>query len=154
MNETKSEALKIAASLAKPFEGLHLAPYFCPAGVPTQGYGTVWKPEGTRVSMSDPEISEATAEEWLKYGLMSALEGALRASPNLINHPRKLGAVTDFIFNLGVTRYRASTFRKKVASEDWEEAVIELKKWRKAGGKVLRGLVRRRAAEAVYFDIT
>lgn len=151
MNATKDEALEIAVVLAKEFEGLHLAPYYCPALVPTQGYGTVWKPDGTRVSISDPVISENTAEEWLKYGLLDAMAGALRASPNLINHPRKLGAVTDFIFNLGVTRYRASTFRKRVAEEDWEEAVIELKKWRKAGGKILRGLVRRRAAESLFF---
>jgi lysozyme len=150
MSAQRTEALKIATALAKEFEGLHLAPYFCPAGVATQGYGTVWKPDGTKVRITDPPISKKVAEEWLEHGVLEAMTGVLRASPNLIKHPKKLGAVTDFAFNLGVTRYRASTFRKKIEAEDWQAAIVELKKWNKGGGVVLRGLVRRREAESRY----
>jgi lysozyme len=150
LSAPRARALEVASVLAKEFEGLYLAPYFCPAGVATQGYGTVWKPDGTKVQIGDKVISKKVAEEWLEYGLTDAMLGVLKASPNLIKYPDKLGAVTDFAFNLGVTRYRASTFRKKLESEDWADAVVELKKWRLGGGKVLPGLVRRREAESLY----
>ena len=64
--------LDIATELCKRFEGLHrvgadglIYPYICPAGVPTQGYGTVWRPDGRKVTMDDPPITKETALEWL-----------------------------------------------------------------------------------------
>jgi lysozyme len=56
--------------------------------------------------------------------------------------------MTDFAYNLGVARYRASTLRKRINEDDFEGAKVELKKWIRGGGKVLPGLVRRRQAEA------
>ena len=79
------------------------------------------------------------------------LPAVLKASPGLIAHPEKLGALTDFAYNLGVSRYRASTLRKRVDAQDWDGAAKELVKWTRAGGRVLLGLVRRREAERVLF---
>ena len=86
--------------------------------------------------------------------LNNYLSGVLRASPILIRYPRALGALGSFAYNLGVPRYRASTLKKKVDSEDWEGAREEIQKWRKAGGIVLSGLVARRAEEAQYLSST
>lgn len=142
-------ALEVAARLCRHFEGFRARPYICPAGYPTIGYGTVWKPDGTRVTMEHPPISRETADEWLMHELRhNYMAGVLRASPHLIRHPQILGALTDFAYNLGVPRYRASTLRRRVSEEDWEAAAHELKKWVRGGGRVLPGLVRRRAAEA------
>jgi len=144
------EAVEIAASLCRPFEGLRLKPYLCPAGYPTIGYGTVFKPDGTRVKLDDPPITKETAEEWLISELKSNyLAGVLKASPGLISHPRALGAITDFAYNLGVGRYRGSTLRRRVNEQDWDGAVQEIVQWNKAGGRILPGLVKRRRAEAV-----
>lgn len=74
----------------------------------------------------------------------------LKVSPVLINYPESLGALTDFAYNLGVARYRASTMREYVDQERWADATVEIHKWRRGGGKILRGLVLRRAAEALY----
>jgi lysozyme len=79
------------------------------------------------------------------------LPAVLKASPLLIAHPERLGAITDFCFNLGAARYRASTLRKRVDAQDWEGAAEELLKWNKSGGKILAGLTRRRAAERAMF---
>jgi len=49
-----------------------------------------------------------------------------------------------------VARYRASTLKKRINEEDWDGAKIELGKWVRGGGRVLRGLVKRRQAEAEY----
>lgn len=144
-------ALEIAAKLCRHFEGLSLKPYICPAGYPTIGYGTVWKPDGTKVTMDDPPITKDTAEAWLLHELRrNYMAGVLRASPGLIRHPRALAAVTDFAYNLGVPRYRASTLRKRIEAEDWDGAKSELMKWVRGGGRVLPGLKRRRKAECAY----
>ena len=143
------EALLIAADLCRHFEGFRSKPYICPAGYPTIGYGTVYKPDGTKVTMDDAPISKAQANEWLLSELRTNYAaGILRASPRLIAHPKILGAMIDFSYNLGVARYRASTLRRKVDNQDWEAAKTQLMRWTRGGGKVLPGLVRRRQAEA------
>ena len=143
------EAISIAAELCRHFEGFRSKPYICPAGYPTIGYGTVWKPDGTRVTMDDAPISKTQADEWLLSELLTNYAtGVLRASPHLIAHPKILGAMIDFSYNLGVARYRASTLRRKIDNQDWEAAKTQLMRWTRGGGKVLPGLVRRRQAEA------
>lgn len=143
------EAVEVAATLCRPFEGLRLVPYICPAGYATIGYGTVYKPDGTKVTMEHAPISQGTAEAWLLHELRhNYLAGVLQASPTLLARPVALGAMTDFAYNLGVSRYRASTLRKRVDAQDWDGAKTELMKWVRGGGRVLPGLVRRRAAEA------
>jgi lysozyme len=143
------EAVEVAATLCRPFEGLSLKPYICPAGYPTIGYGTVWKPDGTKVTMEHPPIPKETAEAWLLHELRhNYLAGVLNASPSLLARPVALGAITDFAYNLGVARYRSSTLRRRVDVQDWGAAKTELLRWVYGGGKVLPGLVRRRQAEA------
>jgi lysozyme len=143
------EAIGIAADLCRHFEGFRSKPYICPAGYPTIGYGTVWKPDGTKVTMDDAPISKTQADEWLLSELRTNYAaGVLRASPRLIAQPKILGAIIDFSYNLGVARYRASTLRRKVDNQDWEAAKEQLMRWTRGGGKVLPGLVRRRQAEA------
>lgn len=60
---------------------------------------------------------------------------------------KKLNAIVDFCYNLGVGRLQTSTLRRKINEQDWAAAKDELKKWNKGGGKVLAGLDKRRKAE-------
>ena len=151
MSGPVSEAVEVAAALCRPFEGLRLKPYICPAGYPTIGYGTVFKPDGSKVTMDHPPITKETAEEWLVHELRhNYIAGVLKASPHLITNPRVLGAMGDFAYNLGVARYRGSTLRRRIDEQDWDGAQVELMKWVRGGGKVLPGLVRRRKAECTY----
>ena len=148
-------AKKVAADICKPFEGLRLKPYICPAGYPTIGYGTVYKPDGTMVKMSDPAITAEQAEEWLMLTISrDYLPAVLKQSPNLIRHPRTLGAITSFVYNLGIARYKASTLKRKLNEEDWEAAKTEIRKWNKGRVNgvltVLKGLDKRRVVEASY----
>ena len=75
------------------------------------------------------------------------MTGVLKASPVLIAHEKALAAITDFAYNLGVGRYRASTLKRRIDAQDWAGACVELAKWNKGGGRVLPGLVKRRQAE-------
>jgi len=152
MSAPVNEAVEIAASLCRPFEGLRLKPYICPAGYPTIGYGTVYKPDGTTVTMNHPPISKETAEEWLMHELRKTyVAGVLKASPHLIAYPKVLGALGDFAYNLGVPRYRASTLKGRIDEKDWDGAKEQLMRWVRGGGRVLPGLVKRRKAECEIF---
>ena len=147
-----SKAVEITTELCKQFEGFRTAPYLCPAGVATIGYGNTFYGGGARVTLQDKSITQADAELLLVRSISTAyLPAVLKASPGLIAHPEKLGALTDFAYNLGAARYRASTLRKLVDAQDWEGAADEFLKWNKSGGKVLGGLVRRREAERMLF---
>lgn len=146
------QAVELAVNLCKKWEGFRDVPYICPAGYPTIGYGTVFKPDGTKVTMSDSPISEKTAETWLIQEITTNyLKGVLKASPSLITNIELLAAITDFAYNLGVARYRASTLRKRVDAGDIEGCATELRKWVYGGGKKLRGLVLRREDEIALF---
>jgi lysozyme len=142
-------AVDVAASLIKPFEGLHkllpdgkVGAYMCPAGYPTQGWGIVVP------SLQVPPITREQADARLAAAIPKYMRDALKLSPGLAADPRRLGAITSFVFNLGAGRYRASTLRRRVNEKDWPEAKRELMRWTRGGGRVLRGLVLRRAAEA------
>lgn len=142
------KSVQVAAALCRRFEGLRLEPYICPAGYPTIGYGTVFKPDGTKVTMNDSSITRETAEDWLMHEIKyNYLPGILKASPLLISYPIILGALVDFGYNLGVPRYRSSTLRKRVEDKNWDEVCNELQKWVYGGGRKLPGLIKRRQAE-------
>ncbi|MFN7817807.1 MAG: lysozyme [Burkholderiales bacterium] len=150
LNESRDIAIEL---LIKPFEGCHrvlpngmIAPYICPAGYPTQGWGIVVP------SMSVPPITPAMADAILARETPRYMTDALNASPILALYPRRLAAVTSFVFNLGATRYRSSTLRRRINAQDWDAAAAEFDKWVFAGGRKLAGLVRRRAAERKVFE--
>jgi len=137
----------MAAALARRFEGLYLRPYLCPAGVPTIGYGAAYYEDGTPVRLTDPPITRARAEALLLHMVRTIyLPAVLRLCPS-IDSPSRAAALADFAFNLGTGNLRASTLRKQVNAQDWDAARLELMKWVRAGGRVLRGLVIRRQAE-------
>lgn len=149
------EAISIATeTLIKPFEGyaLKLPDGSCGAypdpgsgGAPwTIGYGSTG-PDITRGTIWTKE----QAEERLIEHVASFTSGVLALSPNLATTlPRRLAAIISFAYNCGLRNYRISTLRKRVNEEDWERAAKEIKRWNKAGGRILRGLIRRREAEA------
>lgn len=146
---TLEQALTLAVPLIQRFEGCHrkrpdglIEPYICPAGLPTQGWGIVVP------SINVPPITQQMANAVLAREVPRYMADALKASPILAAHPRRLAAITSFVFNLGAGRYRASTLRRRVNAQDWPGAREELMKWTRGGGRVLPGLVKRRQAEA------
>ena len=143
--------LEIAASLCKQFEGFRSKPYLCPAGVATIGYGSTYYSDGRKVTLQDQPMDEPAASELLMYELQHTyLPGTLRNCPILATDERRLNAVVDFCYNLGIGRLQTSTLKRKINAQDWEGAKEELKKWNKGGGKVLAGLDKRRKAECNF----
>lgn len=61
-------------------------------------------------------------------------------------------ALVSFAFNLGAASLKSSTLLKKLNAKDYAGAAQEFQRWNKAKGKVLPGLTRRRACEALLFQ--
>lgn len=146
--------LELATELCRRFEGFRSKPYICPAGVPTIGYGSTYYPGGRKVTMADAPVTEPQARAMLVAELLHTYApGTLRQCPGLLplalltDDWRKLNAIVDFTYNLGVGRLQTSTLRRKINAGDWQGAQAELMKWVKGGGRVLPGLVARRRAE-------
>ena len=129
--------------LIKRFEGCRLRAYLCPAGVWTIGWGATGPDVGPGLVWS-----QAQADARLERDAQRFARQTLALVPNLVHQPSALSAVADFAYNLGAANLRSSTLRKKLLEEDWEAAREQLLRWVRGGGRVLRGLVRRRQAEA------
>lgn len=138
--------------MVKHFEGFHrvvqrrpqvlAAPYLCPAGYWTIGYGVL-------CAADRPPITLEEGEEELARLLPVYMAHAVRLSPGLRRESEdRLTAISDFIFNLGPGRYASSTLRRCVNAGEWGRAKEEIQKWVWGGGRRLPGLVLRRAAEA------
>jgi GH24 family phage-related lysozyme (muramidase) len=140
----KREVPQQAYDIIKHFEGCYFEPYLCPAGYPTQGWGRVVK------SLNLPMIDQQTADQWLSEDVTRF---AVRVA-KLIKVPvtdEQYAALISFAYNLGCGRLRASTLLHKLNQGDIRAAADEFPKWNKAGGRVLKGLTRRRLAEQQLF---
>ena len=145
--------LDIAADLCRQFEGFRSKPYLCPAGIPTIGYGSTYYANGRKVTLDDPPISEPDARALLMSELRHTyMPGVLRQCPGLAEDERRLNAIVDFAYNLGIGRLQTSTLKRKINAKDWEGAKEQLMLWTRGGGKVLPGLLRRRQAECLLIN--
>lgn len=142
-----TDAVQVAAALARRFEGLRLSPYLCSAGVPTIGFGATYYEDGTSVTLRDPPISKERADALLLWMVRRVYLPAVMKLCPAVDKPQRIAALIDFTFNLGVGRLKGSTLRRKVNAGDWEAVPAELRKWVLGSGKKLRGLVIRREAE-------
>jgi lysozyme len=142
------DAVALVMRLCRQFEGLYLMPYLCSAGVPTIGYGATFYEDGTKVTLADPPITRERAEALLRWHVTQHfLPPTMRLCPGA-DTPGRVAALCDFAFNVGLGALRSSTLRRRVNAGEWGDVPSQLRRWNKAGGRVLRGLVRRREAEA------
>ena len=144
--KTNAAALEIITR----FEGFSAEPYQCPANFWTIGYGSTLCPDGSRVTPDTPPITESEALEWVRHELVRT-EYDVRRLVHIPLNSNQFGALVSFTYNVGSGNLKASTLRQKLNRGDIEGALLEFPKWRRAGGKILRGLVRRREAERQLF---
>ena len=144
-------------NLVKRFEGLHkirddglVHSYRCPAGKWTIGWGVT---KGVR---SGQKITKEEAETQL----LDEMNDHSKCIYRLVNVPltqNQFDALTSFIYNLGEPNFKSSTLLKKLNKGLYDEIPEQLMRWNKArvDGKLtpLRGLTRRRSAEAALFSM-
>ena len=71
---------------------------------------------------------------------------------NVALSQNQFDALVSWVYNLGPANLKASTMLKVLNDGKYEDVPYQMKRWNKAGGKVLDGLVRRREAEALLYQ--
>ena len=142
-------------------EGLELIKHFegCPTdeegnavayqdavGVWTIGYGHT----------KDVQEGDKWTKEKADFMLWRELEDEYEEYINNYVHvplnQNQFDALCSWVYNLGPSNLKKSSLLRKLNNGDYEEVPQQIKRWNKAGGKVLEGLVRRREAEALLFE--
>jgi len=142
--ENKMQISEEGLSLIKKFEGCELEAYLCPAGVWTIGYGhTKDVKEGDKINKEEAEY--LLQEEMIEY------EGYVNDFVEVTLQQHQYDSLVSFCYNLGGGSLKKSTLLKVLNDSKYEEVPAQIRRWNKAGGEVLEGLVRRREAEAVMF---
>lgn len=136
--------------LIKEFEGLRLKAYHDPVGILTIGYGyTNAAGYGDGVKLGDVWTKEK-AEAMLVEGLevfAAQIRPMFKRQPN----ENQFGAMLSLAYNIGAGAFGRSTCLKQFNAGNIARAADALTWFNKAGGKVLRGLDRRREAEKQLF---
>lgn len=135
-------------SLIKEFEGFSADIYLDAAGLPTIGYGHLLR------AGEDKMFRRGISHEAAIALLIKDVQASERAVLRLISVPltdSQFDALVSFTFNLGAGSLQRSTLRRKVNRGEHHEATTEFRKWVWAGGKKLKGLIRRRQAEAEIY---
>ena len=131
-------------------EGVRQKPYKCPAGLWTVGVGHLI---GDGKSLPDSWNRKFSLEE--VYAILASdvrkFELGVERYINVGLTQNQFDALVSFAFNLGLGTLQRSTLRAKLNRLDYQGAIESLLKYNKAGGKVLKGLDKRRKDEAALF---
>jgi GH24 family phage-related lysozyme (muramidase) len=136
--------------LIKRFEGKRLTAYRDAVGVWTIGYGHTAMAGAPDVK-AGMLITEAEAATILSRDVnMFAVQ-----VQRMITQPigdSQFSALVSFAYNVGLGNFAGSSVLKAVNAGQFDAVGRRLALWNKAGGRVLAGLTRRRAAEALLFQ--
>jgi lysozyme len=136
-------------ALIRKFEGLRTGAYRDAAGVWTIGYGHTSFAGPPRVGRG-MKITRNEAASILARDLAGFAAG-------VASHVRvplsdgQFSALVSFAYNVGLENFRKSSVLRAVNDGDCCAVPRRLSLWVKAGGKVLPGLINRRAAEGALF---
>jgi lysozyme len=144
--KVSKECLKMLAH----HEGVRQKPYKCPAGLWTVGVGHLIGnglelPDSWNRTFTLDEVYDILAKDVTRFerGVNKYITVPLRQN--------EFDALVSFSFNLGLGVLQRSTLRQALNRGDKEMAIQSLLKYNKAGGKVLKGLDKRRKDEAALF---
>jgi lysozyme len=131
-------------SLIKSFEGCELSAYRCSADVPTIGYGhTAGVSDGDTCTLEE-------AEQMLTEDLVE-FENYVKKYVETDLEQNQFDSLVAWVYNLGPKNLSESTLLKELNAGNLEEVPRQMKRWNRAGGQVLDGLIRRREAESRLF---
>lgn len=141
---------------------VNLDPYICPASIWTIGFGhSIFYNNKQLTEERDPfgiiakrlypkGITMKEAELLLELDSNNVASQISRVIKVKVNE-NEFSALVSLAFNIGSENFTNSTLLKKLNKGDYAGAVDQFSVWRKSKGKVLSGLVKRRAAEKALF---
>jgi len=132
--------------IIKLFESLRLKAYQDSVGVWTIGWGH------TKGVKAGDTCTVSQADQYLRDDCADAEFDVKRLVKVPLNQ-NQFDALGSFTFNLGGPNLAKSTLLRKLNGADYVGAALEFPRWNQAGGVVLPGLVKRRAAEQTLFSM-
>ena len=127
-------------NLIKEFEGYRDTAYLCPGNVWTIGWGhTVFVKQGDTCTL-------AQAERWLRDDVAWA-EDTIDGFVDVPLNENQFSALVSWSFNVGRGATISSTLLRLLNEGDYSRVPEQLRRWKRAGGEVSNGLIRRREAE-------
>ena len=152
LDEYQSSGIKtsqVGINLITRFEDLVLTAYDDGVGVWTIGFGTTIYPNGVKVKRGDT-CTKAQAMTVFQHDLRR-FEVAVNQAVKVVVNQNQFDALVSLTYNIGETAFKKSTLLAKLNKGDFNGAADQFKVWNIGGGRVLKGLVRRRAAERELF---
>lgn len=138
--------LDIALPIIKAYEGCELKAYKCPAGIWTIGWGQTGKDIKEGVVWTQEQ-----ADKSLEKTVNSFIADVLKLI-KVRARPEHVAALVSFAYNTGVGNLSKSTLLRLInEGKSVNEVLPQFLVWSKGGGKTLKGLLLRRASEAVVF---
>ncbi|WP_131753610.1 lysozyme [Burkholderia vietnamiensis] len=138
----------LLVSVVPQFEGIRYVGYRDPIGIPTKCMG-----DTTNVVVGQ-KYSDAECRASLERQLIVHAEPVLKCTPGLAGRTYQLAAAVSFAYNIGAGAYCSSSTARRFNAGDWRGACRAMNEsdsgrpqWVTAGGRVLPGLVKRRAEE-------
>ena len=132
-------------ALIKKFEGCELESYRCSADVSAIGFGH------TKGVSDGDSCTQEEADQMLTDDL-EEFEGYVDKLVTVDLKQNEFDALVAWTFNLGPTNLKSSTMLQVLNEGKKSEVPAQMKRWNKAGGNILNGLIRRREAEALLFQ--
>lgn len=141
-------AASILLVIVPNFEGTIFKGYRDPIGIATKCSGD------TKDVVVGQVYTKAQCEESLENGLISHAEPVLKCTPVLKGRTYQLAAAVSWAYNIGTGAYCSSTTARRFNAGDFRGACRAMNEsdsgrpqWVYADGKMMAGLVKRRAAE-------
>ena len=113
-------------------EGTVLVPYKDSVGVPTIGTGTTVYPNGQKVKMTDPKITQKQATEYLKFHIN---KDAKIFNKTLLGVPlsqAEYDLYMDFTYQFGTGAWSSSSMLRNLKQGKYKQACDSLLKWKYA----------------------
>ena len=139
---------KYGEKLIKNFESCKLTAY--KADKSEKYYTIGWGHYGADVK-KDMKISKERANELFRNDI-KYFETCVSSCLKVKVTQSMFNALVSFTYNVGFGNLKKSTLLKYVNKKQFRKASNEFKKWNKCGGKVLKGLVKRRLLEQTEFE--
>lgn len=136
-------------AIIEEFEGFRSKAYLCPAGIWTIGFGHT-SGAGLPHVYKGMKVTKDEARHMLRRDVVQYEQAVLRSVKASLSQ-NEFDALVSFCYNVGVTAFSKSTVVRVINAGKKAQVGAALAMWVKGGGKVLPGLVSRRAKECDLF---
>jgi len=134
-------AMALALGVIMPWEGKENDPYLDIVNVKTVCYGET-------LNVQDRHYTDAECEAMLKKAVSERyMKPVMACTPSIASKPEVLAAATSLAYNIGTQAYCKSTVDRRFDAGDIKGGCDAFMMWNRAGGREVRGLTNRRAAE-------